>query len=233
MNLYETALSNDVLIGYYDKYKDAYHNGYPQVKNPSALTDGINDIVHKICRGQLPKVVAIYIMENDEDRKHPENARYVIIISKGGEDSNEENNYAIKLIYQDTNEMESLSTFEESHVQWSPDTMDNTKHPLRTKYYLGFTYLICQNSPGFDIVPQAEKELTGEELIALGFEGELPPESVATPQIDNGEYENDVQRENNEVPEEDDTNINMEDPDNYDEDINDLDSDYEELFEDN
>lgn len=176
-NVFEASISDDVLIGFYDRYAEQYSNGYPEVRNPSALNEGVATVVRMICDGELPDTVVLYVLEDDEDKKDPRGTRYVIVISRGAV-FGRKTSYAIKLIYQDTREMESISTIEENHVVWSPDTISNSKHPLRTMYYLGFTYLICEMSPGFDIDPTPEKELTGAELIALGLEGDLPAEAI-------------------------------------------------------
>ena len=202
----------------------------------------------------------LYILEDEEDRENPYGAQYVLAITKGGAMPSNTNGYAVRLFYTKTSELESLSTFEENQVVWSADNMENTQHPNRTKYYLGFAYMLCDRSPGFDIEPLPELELTAEELIALGVEGELPPEmiEIALPNVaeksasdeareaaeqqlidevwgEEGEVsEDELFNEPStsvEVPEEDDTEVIVESPIEYEGEYDDLETDYEELFE--
>jgi hypothetical protein len=168
------------------------------------------------------------------------------------------NAFALRLFYSKTQEMESQLIIDESCVYWSLDDMTNTKHPQRTKYYLGFTYLLCSNSPGFDIIPVPEKVLTGMQLIEADVEGEIPPEIIEVPAMDEllspeeetvGEtFEQPAatedytpraparQRPRKSVEEqprmvEDDTEVKFEEEDLFEDEYDDLETDYEELFD--
>ena len=82
------------------------------------------------------------------------------------------------MLYQPTNDNEGRYHNYISEVTWSSDKMMNTEHPKRTQYYIGFIYMLCDASPGFDEEPMPEYELTGTELLELGIDGELPPEMI-------------------------------------------------------
>lgn len=251
------TISATILVYYYDKYAEEYGNTYPEVKNPNALVQGIEEVTRAIGDGIIPDNTLLYVIEDEEDKNNPMGAQYVIMITKGNKipSENENKGFAIRLFYTKTREIESVSTFESDKIIWSPDDMSNTRHPNRTKYYLGFAYMLCEKSPGFDREPMPEVELTGAELIALGVEGELPPEiiEISLPEQSETEQKEAIEEEtmrdiwedeedefdfftedsnaNAEVPDEDDTEIIIESPYDMEDEYDDLEIDYEELFE--
>lgn len=240
----ERTVSASILSHYYDKFADKYAGRYPDVLNPPALINGITELLKKIGDGRIYDHTILYIVENDEDLLDPRHVRYVITVSNSGDDKT---SYSVKLFYTQTGEMESISTFQDKKITWSPDTIDNTSHHTRTRYYLGFSYMLCDHSPGFDSMPKPEKELTGEELLALGVEGDLPPETISVGIGDNesnkseaeSEYDDlpwdveddtadEQQHEDDKIPDEDDTEVVINHEDEYDDD---LETDFEELFD--
>lgn len=257
----EKTISSKLLENMYDSHEAEYDGNYPVVKNPRALLSGISDIIQSVSdNGLAPNdKILLHVIENTND-EFPEKSDYVITIEKYVESVDNAYNgkekfagsqfppsYAVKLFYKPTMKMESISTFEEDKVIWSPDNMSNTQHPHRTKYYMGFAYLICEKSDGFDIEPLPENELTVEDLILLGVDGELlPPEAVEIelPDQDSQEHHHDhdsqeeesssesESKENNKaIPQEDDTEV-LDDPlENYenDDDIDDFDKLFDEL----
>lgn len=265
------TISASVLMIHYNRFADNYGSGYPEVLNPPALLDGISSAVKAIGDGEIPQTTMLYILEDEHDVKNPLSARYLLMINHHPGDAASSENYAIRLFYTGTNELESVSTVDESEVVWSPDTLENSQHKNRTKYYLGFVYLLCDKSPGFDEIPVAENELTVEDLIALGVEGELPAELIEISIDEDGEaniesveqvqavikdtQDNIVSAEFDEmaedlfgegiqeptqsaqpaepepVPEQDDTEVIIYTPEEYEESYDDLAMDYEELFD--
>lgn len=257
----EKTISANILMFYYDKFAGTYTSDYPEVKNPAALLEGITSITQAIGGGVLPSHTLLYILEDEQDRIDPLSARYIMTITKDISKSSLSDNFAIRLFYTGTGEMESISTIEEEQVVWSPDNLENSKHQTRTKYYLGFVYMLCDKSPGFDEEVVADTELTLEDLIALGIEGELPSElieisldteqqadeEVAEPvqavitdttdhvvvsEFDDLEHLFDEESAEIAVPEQDDTEVVLYTPEEYEEEFNDLATDYEELFDD-
>ena len=231
----EKTISSTILVYYYDKYSAEHAQDYPEVKNPSALLDGITGVVKAIGEGRVPDNTILYVLEDEDDARDPRRAQYVITITKGNGPKTPEG-YAIRLFYSKTQEGESISTFEENQVVWSPDNMKNTKHPNRTKYYLGFAYMLCDKSPGFDTEPMPEREITGAELLNIIKEGEIPPELIEISVPDQFETTETEQQETEqslfeeEVPEHDDVEIMVPTQEEYDE-YDDLQTDYEELFD--
>ena len=231
----EKTITSTILVYYYDKYSGENGDDYPEVKNPAALLDGISGVVRAIGDGRIPDNTILYILEDEEDAKDPRRSQYVITITHGNSPKSPEG-YAIRLFYSKTQEVESISTFEERQVVWSPDNMRNTRHPNRTKYYLGFAYMLCDKSPGYDREPMPEKELTGAEFLEYITEGELPPEliEISLPEEKEPEQEQEslFETEGAEqlVPETDDTEVLVPSQEEYDE-YDDLQTDYEELFE--
>lgn len=245
----ERTISAEILAGYYSKHVDEYDGDYPDVLNPAALVDGIEELLRALGGGFIPENTILYIVENDDDKINPHRVRYVITVYRGI-GSNGGPAYALRVFYNRTNEMEALSVFEEDQVVWASDTIYNTKHRDRTKYYLGFAYMLCDKSPGFDREPMPERELTGSELIALGVQGELPPELidvVAPEEVEVSQAEEPAEEESYDggidlggreereeavpIPETDDTEVVIATPEDYEEDYDDLETDYEELFE--
>ena len=121
--------------------KRDYHRGYPVGIKPACLYDGVECLFRKFT-GDEPdaRQCVLYIVENERDEEHPDDAMYAITLTR------HEKAYALGLVYSGTQEMESLSTFEPNRTVWSADTMANTRHVLRTKYYLGMIYLIARES---------------------------------------------------------------------------------------
>lgn len=258
----EKTISANLLLHNFNKFASNYDSDYPQVKNPSAIIEGIRSVMKAIGDGAVPDNTLLYIIEDPQDEENPRGARYVLIVTQG-RFPDHCNDFAVKLVYTGTNEMESISTFEDNQVIWSPDTLENSHHKTRTKYYLGFIYMLCDKSPGFEEEPQAELELTLEDLIALGIEGELPAELIEITldeqegeMVVEGDYEPgqsivedasaaevvsasfDAMAEElfgggieEEVPEQDDTEVLIMSPEAYEEEYDDLQTDYEELFE--
>lgn len=174
----QKTISASILMFYYDKFADGYNSDYPEVRNPSALLDGVSSVVKAIGDGMVPANTLLYVLEDEQDERDPMNARYVITLRHNVQTDESSENFAIRLFYTGTNELESVSSIEEDVVVWSPDNLENSQHKTRTKYYLGFVYMLCDKSPGFDVEADAEAELTLEDLIALGVAGELPAELV-------------------------------------------------------
>ena len=257
----EKTMTARTLVSYYNRYSDNYDGGYPEVLNPSALMSGITNVAKKMSDGELPDLLLLYVIEDEQDERNPREAQYVIALATdNGRSRLDElpNAFALRLFYSKTQEMESQSIIDESRVYWSLDDMTNTKHPQRTKYYLGFTYLLCSNSPGFDIIPVPEKVLTGIQLIEADVEGEIPPEIIEVPAMDEliaseGETVEETleqpaaaedytprvparrrpQKTVEEQPRmvEDDTEVKFEEEDLFEDEYDDLETDYEELFD--
>lgn len=283
----QKTISANILSFYYNKFADGYDSDYPEVKNPNALLDGIRSIARAIGDGEIATNTLLYIIEDEDDLINPQNARYVMTLMTGKKEHVGEN-FAIRLFYTGTNELESVSTIEENRVVWSADTMENTMHRTRTQYYLGFIYMLCDKSPGFDQEPVPENMLTIEDLIALGIEGELPAELIevtldtnaeeatvtagmeqrSEDKVDTDAYEFESTREQDivspkfdemvealfgeepvteidvseetgtsekasliaDVPENDDTEVVLYTPEEYEDEYDDLATDYEELF---
>lgn len=259
----EKTISANILMFYYDKFAGIYSSEYPEVKNPAALLEGITSVTQAIGDGVLSNHTLLYIIEDEQDKIDPLSARYIMTITKDISKTAMSDNFAIRLFYTGTGEMESISTIEEEQVVWSPDTLENSCHKTRTKYYLGFVYMLCDKSPGFDEEVVAETELTLEDLIALGIEGELPSElieialpeeqeaeevpweteepvqaiitddasNVVVSEFDDLEHLFDEESEEIDVPEQDDTEVVLFTPEEYEDEFDDLATDYEELFD--
>ena len=247
----EKTVSARVLVSYYNRYNAGYGGGYPEVLNPAALMSGITDIAKKMSDGILPDLLLLYVLEDEQDERNPKEAQYVIALATdNGREKLDEmpNAFALRLFYSKTQEMESQSIIDESRVYWSLDHMSNSKHPQRTKYYLGFTYMLCNKSPGFDVVPVPEKVLTGMQLIEADVEGEIPPEIIEVPAMEElipaaSEPETQERVEAEPVREplpwedepqqvvEDDTEVRFAETELFDEEYDDLETDYEELFD--
>lgn len=196
MEVVGKTVSADMLVEQFNKFADEYDSDYPEVNNPSALIEGTNAVLRVIGNGQIYDNTLIYIIENEYDLANPNSCRYIIMVTKGHETIGETDRFAIKLFYNETGELESISTFEDNKVVWSPDKLSNSLHPLRTKYYMGFTYMLCEKSPGFQDEITPEKEMSVQELIAIGVEGELPADLIT---IDVEETETKTESEQKEV----------------------------------
>ena len=179
-NIVHLTVSDKMLLRFYEKDSIEWNNDYPTVKNPQALMKGLEKMCRKMCGGEMPAGVVIYVMEEATNPEHDvNNVQYIILIqdysiTHPGHDKA----YSISLLYQPTQQTESFSWVDENEITWSADNLNNSEHPNRTKFYMGFTYMICENSPGFDVEPEPEYELSGTELLEMGFVGELPPETI-------------------------------------------------------
>lgn len=171
-------ISASLLLENFEKFSSTYGSDYPIVRNPEALVKGIDSVVQAMNAGQAPKNILLYILEDEQDRKNPYGARYILAISRSEEGLTSLPSFAIRLFYNNTQEMESISTVQPNEVVWSPDTLHSTQHKTRTKYYLGFTYMLCEKSPGFDEEMLPEEEMTLEEFLKYGIEGEIPSELI-------------------------------------------------------
>lgn len=176
----ELAVSARKLLSEFNGHADEYGGDYPVVLNNKALLDGITKVCKRITKSNVvPKNVIIYITETNKPMRSVRDAEYVIVISDCSyyEDDGSPS-YSIVMLYQPTREIEGRSDIDMREVSWSSDNMMNTEHPKRTQYYIGFIYMLCDASPGFDEEPMPEYELTGTELLELGIDGELPPEMI-------------------------------------------------------
>lgn len=169
-------ISASLLLDSFERFSDRYGSEYPVVRNPQALIQGIDSVVHAMNEGHAPKNILLYILEDETDRENPYGARYILAITRVMDEEAGMPSFAIRLFYNDTQEMESISTVEPTEVIWSPDDLTTTHHETRTKYYLGFTYMLCDKSPGFDEEPMPDEALTLEEFLRYGMEGEIPTE---------------------------------------------------------
>lgn len=249
----ERTVSAPVLIAYYDRYADTYGNDYPKVANPPALMEGIAKVAREMGDGELPDRLLLYVLEDEDDKLVPQHANYLIMLKTDDDfDRNVDtlpSGFQIRLIYTKTNELESLSTIEEKQVVWSSDNLQNTQHINRTRYYLGFAYMLCNKSEGFDAVPVPEKEMTAAELLGALAEGEIPADLInislpeenevsteeeqgETVQLAHDERETGSLFESDfEEMEEDDTEVIVAAPESYEDEYDDLETDYEELFD--
>lgn len=177
-DIVKRTISRSTLIKWYEKKKEQYGNGFPEVKNPQAVIDGIIALSKKMSgRVEPPETIYVYIL--DEEHPDKSTAEYMIRLSKVSDEYGDYG-YALCMFYQPTKEMESVSVFEPDKVTWSPETMRTSpKHEGRIKCYLGFSYMVCDNSKGFDEEPEEEYELTGEDLIELGIEADLPKDMMS------------------------------------------------------
>ena len=175
----ELTVSDRKLLHEFKKGAEKYDRDYPVVRNNEALVDGITKICRKITRRHIiPQYIVIYIMEKGNVSQDPNDAQHMFIIYNNLDSGDDNRTFAISLVYRPTSEIESESVISERDVRWSRDNLSNSMHPKRTEYYIGFVYMICESSPGFDEEPLPEYELTGEQLLALGVDGELPPELI-------------------------------------------------------
>lgn len=181
------TINASTLVRFYRDGHARYGDSYPEVLNPSALLDGVADMVRRFSDdGRAMNNVYLYVIDPEVNpERDPYKAEYVITITAdtsgavSGDPDEVPRGYAIRLYYTRTNQLESVSTVEDDKVVWSPDDMSNTLHPRRTRYYMGFVYLVCQNADGFDREPVPDVELTYEDLLELGMEdGEIPAEMI-------------------------------------------------------
>ena len=176
----ELAVSARKLLSEFNSHADEYGSDYPVVLNNKALLDGITKVCKRITKSNVvPKNVIIYVTETSKPMRSVRDAEYVIVISDCSYyEGDGSPSYSIVMLYQPTKEIEGRSDIDMREVSWSSDNMMNTEHPKRTQYYIGFIYMLCDASPGFDEEPMPEYELTGRELLELGIDGELPPEMI-------------------------------------------------------
>ena len=140
IDVIERSLSAEVLAGYYDKYATRFHGDYPHPRDGGEkFIDGLYEVLKTIGDGRIHDETVIYVPTSKAAQKDPLKARYVITVSK----KKNRRIFAIRLFYAKTQELESISTIEKGNIVWSPDNMHNTRHPDRTKYYLGFIYMIA------------------------------------------------------------------------------------------
>lgn len=172
------SISASLLLSNFDKFASTYGSDYPVVRNPEALVKGIDAVIQAMNAGKAPKNILLYILEDEADQADPYGARYILAITREEEGMTSLPSFAIRLFYNSTQEMESLSTVQPNEVVWSPDTLESSLHKTRTKYYLGFTYMLCDKSPGFDEELVPEEEMTLEEFLKYGIEGEIPAELI-------------------------------------------------------
>ena len=196
VDMVTTKTTGSLLLNFYNKHAAEWQGKYPDVKNPQALIKGIESLCMKLCYGKLPDAVAIYVIDKDMNPEEDfTKAEYVILVKSAKLVGNSNTGYSISLVYRPTGETESISSFEENNVVWSPDKPNNSHHPTRTKYYMGFTYMVCENSPGFELDPLPEVMLTGTDLIELGVEGEIPVELIKFGEGESAASPSEVQEE--------------------------------------
>ena len=181
------TIQASTLRRFYELGNSKYDGEYPEALNPPVLLDTVANMVRKLSENHHSINNIILYVIDDETNPHgdPSKAEYVITVTANVDPQDQmyggdlPRGYAIRLFYTATNEMESVSTIEETSVTWSPDNMGNSRHPRRTKCYMGFIYMLCEQSPGFDKKPLPDTELTFENLLDLGLsEGEIPAEMV-------------------------------------------------------
>ena len=184
IDIVKTKTSGNLLLKFYNKHVAEWQGKYPEVKNPQALIKGIESLCMKLCYGKLPDAVAIYVIDKDMNPEEDfSKAEYVILVKSAKVLGSTKTGYSISLVYRPTGETESISSFEENNVVWSADRPANSMHKTRTKYYMGFTYMVCDNSPGYELDPIPEKMLTGIELMDI-VEGEIPVELIKMPEAE-------------------------------------------------
>lgn len=181
------TIQASTLRKFYEVGNRKYEGDYPEVLNPSVLLGTVANMVRKLSENNHPinNIILYIIDEETNPRADPSLAEYVITITANVDPQDQmygsylPRGYAIRLFYAATSELESVSTIEESSVIWSPDNMKNSRHPRRTKCYMGFVYMLCEQSPGFDKKPLPDTELTFENLLDLGLsEGEIPANMI-------------------------------------------------------
>lgn len=165
----------------YDKHADRFDGTYPPVKNPDALMRGIRELMQawaEMSEGD-PNHITMGIYEVQEvnvggrKRKARKQSDYVISVDDLAEEYGDPG-YSIREIRFADDQVESLSVIEPQNVHWSPDTMENTSDEMRTKYYIGLIYQICENSEGYDQELTPEEEIDPILLSEYLQKGELP-----------------------------------------------------------
>lgn len=165
----------------YDKHAERFDGEYPPVKNPDALMRGIRELMSawaEMSDGN-PSHITMGIYEVQEvdvggrRRKAKKQSDYVIAVDDLAEEYDAPG-YAIREIRFSDDQVESLSVIEPEAVHWSSDTMANTSDELRTKYYIGLIYQICDHSAGYDQEIAPEMEIAPDVLLGYLAGGELP-----------------------------------------------------------
>lgn len=166
---YDVIFTARQLLKSFEQHEDKFSGQYPAVKNPGAIMTGIKSMLTLIkdSFGTDIDHVAIGIIE-----RKGISPRYVISVDETSEEYGERG-YLVQQENTQTNLIESLSLVTPDDVKWSPDTLQNTNDENRTKYYIGFIYMICDRSEGYDQDIAPEIEITPEELMRL-ISGDVP-----------------------------------------------------------
>ena len=182
----EKSISKLTLNRYYEHYEKEYGSTFPSVLNPKAFVEGVKNLMNDINdHNGCPSVSFLFVVDSPDLSEEPE---YVLVIANEADlDPDVDVGLSIRLIYAGTNETEWTSVVDERSMRWAPLSFASVEHEGRDKCYMGFCYLLCSRAPGFDIEEVPELELTGQELLEMGVEGDIPPEAILLPEFSSSE----------------------------------------------
>lgn len=159
------------LIRSFERNEQKFGGRYPEVRNPGAVMNGVRSVLDAVAK------------RYDVDRNHikfgiieaPQSKpQYVISVDETTAQYGQPG-YLIQEIHVPTQQAESMSFVSPGEVQWLGATADDGKSLDRTKYYLGFIYMVCEKSQGFDQELIAAVEISPTELISR-LNGAIPQE---------------------------------------------------------
>ena len=135
------TIQSTTLLRYFEKHEKYYGGDYPRQLTSMSLFDALGYLFRKLDQDSLGvSRLVFHIIEPNNIEKNPDVAQYVIVVTRTAP------GYSITLLYRGTGEIESISTVEPNRTVWSPDMLNNSKHIVRTKYYLGFIYWIAERA---------------------------------------------------------------------------------------
>lgn len=190
MGILMGTVSEALLVDAYNRERERNNGvaGYPDVRNPQALIDGIRKFVADSARKQgIPVPVetrlAITGRTDDDDLGDAASDRdataYMAVIDDVTAANDGQTAYAVMMVRRDTMEMDAMSTITEEDVDWSADNMVETEHPRRTMLYMGFVSMLAEMSPGYDRDQEPDDELSVDELMKdVGDIGAIPPDLI-------------------------------------------------------
>lgn len=199
-NIVDMSMGADKLEAIFKRETEANGGvpGYPNVLNAEPIMEAIHTFFDRTGKKKnvpTPDQVRVHILEPENTKNLRDLAEYMIAVGNenGVEGINEA--YSIIMVYKPTMEAEAVSTINRDGVQWSADNMMTTKHPRRTRYYLGFISWIAENAPGYDKEPAPEEELNYKTLMEYGLQGDIPPELISIPKQDEQESQTEAETE--------------------------------------
>lgn len=168
---FDVSFKAGQLLRSFERNQHRFGGRYPEVRNPGAVMNGVRFVLDAVAKHyQVDRDhIKFGIIEDPQNRP-----QYIIAVDETSTQYGAPG-YMIQEIHVPTQKAESLSLICPEEVQWLGATADDGEGPDKTKYYLGFIYMVCEKSQGFDQELLAVNEISPTVLVSK-LRGAIPQE---------------------------------------------------------